>query len=376
MTEREALIALNCIPGIGAMTVRRAIERLGSAAAAFACSEEALLSVPGVGPERARLICSDDGTSAARELGIAKSCGARLVTWDDPEYPALLKTIADPPLVLYVAGSLAGASAPAVAIVGTRHASIYGRQVARQFAAGLAAAGYTVVSGLAEGIDTEAHRGALEAKGKTFAVLGGALDKLYPKSNAPLARSIVTSGGAVLTEYPFGRQPDAQTFPMRNRIVSGLCRGVLAVEAPLKSGTLITVSQALEQGRTVMAVPGPVNSPSSQGTNRLLRNGAKLVTSVDDVIEELQDLFAATRQAAAEKKRDAEILAPRPILSEEERSVMQHLDVESVTTDTLVRETDLQPGRLSALLVGMQLKRLVRLLPGGFVQRFEGKKNG
>ena len=373
MTEREALIAMNLIAGLGAITVRRMAERFGSLAGVFEVSESDLLNVQGIGSDKARsfyeafkLARADD------ELERAEKKGVKLVTWVDDGYPALLKQIADPPLVLYVAGSVEALDLPSVAVVGTRRPTVYGRECARRFGFQLAGAGYTVVSGLALGIDTEAHSGAVQAKGRTAAVLGGALDCLFPKENTGLARTLVELGGAVVSEYPFGRQPDRQTFPMRNRIVSGLCKGVLVVEAPYNSGTLITVNQALDQNRSVMAVPGRIDSPASQGCHKLLREGARLVTNVEDVIEELQDLMAGMqRQPGKMEKAGPQAAKKRPesILSPEERAVMAQVGIEGLPVDDLVRGSGLDAGKVSALLVGLQIKRLVRLLPGGLVAR-------
>ena len=208
----------------------------------------------------------------------------------------------------------------------------------------------------------------------TVAVLGGALDCLFPKENAGLARSLIECGGAVVSEYPFGRQPDRQTFPMRNRIVSGLCKGVLVVEAPLNSGTMITVGQALDQNRNVMAVPGRIDSPASQGCHKLLREGARLVTHADEVIEELQDLMAGMRRASetppAEPVRPVPVeRPPESVLTPEERAVLAQLGVDGVPVDEVVRASGLDAGRVNALLVGLQIKRQVRVLPGGRVAR-------
>ncbi len=371
MTEREALIAMNRVQGLGAITVKRMLERFGSLSNVFACSEKDLLGVPGVGIEKARLFSEQLKQARVEdELEVASRKGVKLVTWVDDGYPPLLKQIADPPLVLYVAGSVEVLSRPAVAVVGTRHPTVYGRETARRFGYQLAAAGYTVVSGLAVGIDAEAHLGALQAKGRTVAVLGGALDCLFPKENQQLARDIVQKTGAVVSEYPFGRQPDRQTFPMRNRIVSGLCKAVLVVEAPPNSGTLITVDQALDQNRTVMAIPGRIDSPASQGCHALLRNGARLVTTADEVIEEMQDLMTGARRGgAARPDAGQEAARPDAALSPDERRVMALLEPEGTAVDALVRGSGLDAGSVNALLVGLQIKRLVRLLPGGLVAR-------
>ncbi|MDR2849360.1 MAG: DNA-processing protein DprA [Verrucomicrobiota bacterium] len=362
---------MNRVPGLGAVTVKRMAERFGSLGGIPEASEGDLAGVPGLGPERAQRFCAEfRRLRADDELARAEKKGVKLVTWVDEGYPALLRQIADPPLVLYVAGAVEALDRPAVAVIGTRRATVYGRECARRFGYQLASAGYTVVSGLALGIDTEAHTGAVQAKGRTVAVLGGALDCLFPKENAGLARSIIDAGGAVVCDYPFGRQPDAQTFPMRNRIVSGLSKGVLVVESPLKSGTLITVGQALDQGRSVMAVPGRIDSPASQGSHKLIREGARLVTTVDDVIEEVQDLMAGMRRTpGCADGAPAETERPETVLTPDERAVMACVGNEAVPVDEVVRGSGLAAGQVSALLVGLQIKRLVRLLPGGQISR-------
>jgi len=376
VTERDALIAMNRVTGLGAITARRMAERFGSLAAVLEASESDLQSVAGIGPDKAHQFWSDLRRARADdELARADKKGIKLVTWVDPGYPVLLKQIADPPLVLYVAGSVAALDRPAVAIIGTRRPTVYGRECARRFGFQLASAGYTVASGLAMGIDTEAHTGAVQAKGVSVAVLGGALDCLFPKENAGLARSMIECGGAVISEYPFGRQPDRQTFPMRNRIVSGLSKGVLVVEAPLNSGTMITVGQALDQNRSVMAVPGRIDSPASQGCHKLLREGARLVTCADEVIEELQDLMAGLRRAPETRPAEPVRTAnppqrpPESVLTPDERAVLAQLGVDGVPVDEVVRASGLDAGRVNALLVGLQIKRQVRILPGGRVAR-------
>jgi DNA processing protein len=376
VTEREALIAFNRVQGLGPVTARQIIEALGSLVAVFETSAERLMEIPGIGSERALLLTRElKEVSAEEELERASKTGVKIITWDDEGYPALLKEIADPPLVLYVAGEVAVLDTPAIALVGTRHPSMYGRETARRFAYQLAGAGYTITSGLAEGVDTEAHAGALKAKGRTIAVLGGALDCLYPKSNTTLAREIATQGGAVVSEYPFGRQPDRQTFPMRNRIVSGLSKGVLVVEAPMNSGTLITARQGMEQNRSVMAIPGRIDSAASQGCHALLKQGARLVTSPEEVIEEVQDLFvgkSARISAGLAKPLKKAVLKeerPAPVLMAEERSVMANIEEGGTLIDVIIRKTELPAGRVNALLVSLQIKRLVKLMPGGSVMR-------
>ncbi len=368
MTDREAYIALNQVAGLGAITVKRMIETFGSATAIFRASERELLRVTGVGPERAQSFRRELAqVSADGELTRAAGCQVQLVTWADAAYPVILRAIADPPLVLYVAGSVEALAGPAVAVIGTRHPTVYGREIAQQLGFLLAKAGYLIVSGLALGIDTQAHRGALQAGGRTAGVIGGALDRLYPRENEELAREMAAQGGAVLCEYPFGRQPDRQTFPMRNRIVSGLAKGVVVVEAPLRSGTLITVDQALDQGRAVMAVPGRADSPASAGCHRLIRSGARLVTSADEVLEELQELFPAGRAGSAPTATVAD--ARPPPASPEERKLLEYVGKEPVHIDTVIGESGLPAGTVNALVVGLQIQRRVKLLPGGMVQR-------
>jgi DNA processing protein len=369
VTDREAFIALNQVAGLGAITVKRMIESFGSATAIFRASERDLLRVPGIGTERALAFRRElEQVAADGEIARAAERQVQLVTWADSAYPAMLRAIADPPLVLYVTGDVAALAGPSVAVIGTRRPTPYGRELAQQLAFMLAKAGYVIVSGLALGIDTQAHRGALQAAGRTVGVIGGALDCLYPRENAELAQTMAAQDGAVLCEYPFGRQPDRQTFPMRNRIVSGLAKGVVVVEAPLRSGTLITVDQALDQGRAVMAVPGRADSLASAGCHRLIRSGARLVTSADEVIEELQELLPVVTHRAGTPPPAVGATRPPPV-SPEERKLLEHVGTEPVHMDTLIYESGLPAGTVNALVVGLQIQRRVKLLPGGLVQR-------
>lgn len=369
MTERQALIALNLVTGIGAVTVRKLSACFGSVAAILEATAEDLLQVPDVSIGKIRAAQFAEAFRRVRpdlEEERADKFHVRLVTWNDPDYPKALLKIYDPSLVLYVSGDIQACNATCVAMVGTRNPTMYGRETAFRFGYQLAAAGYTVVSGMARGIDTESHRGAVRAKGRTVAVLGGALDRFYPVENKKLAHQVVDQGGAVLSEYPFGREPDRQTFPMRNRIVSGLSAGVLVVEAARASGTLITVNQALEQGRSVMAIPGRIDSPTSQGCHRLIRDGARLITSMDDIEEELQMMPGLVTPKIGLKSHDAgKPLAPA--LSKDESLLMEALGKEERTIDEVVERAGLDAGRVNGLLVGLQIKRLLKILPGGRV---------
>lgn len=371
MTERQALIALNLVTGIGAVTVRKLAAHFGSTAAILEATADDLLQVSGAAIGKCKAVQFAEAFRRVRpdeEEEKAEKLNVRLVTWDEPDYPRALRKIYDPSLVLYVSGDIHACDATCVAMIGTRNPTVYGRETAYRFGYQLAAAGYTVVSGMARGIDTESHRGAVQAKGRTVAVLGGALDRFYPTENRKLARQVVELGGAVISEYPFGREPDRQTFPMRNRIVSGLSAGVLVVEASSVSGTLITVNQALEQGRSVMAIPGRIDSPTSQGCHRLLRDGARLVASLDDIEEELETMPGlVTQPDLLGKARGKEARPAAPSLSEDEERLLSALGNEERTIDEIVERAGLDAGRVNGLLVALQIKRRLKILPGGRV---------
>ena len=374
MTDREACIAFNLMPNVGAVAVRRLATMHGGIAAAWEAQENPL-DWQGNPPRW------------EREFERAGRMKVSLVTLVDDDYPPLLKEIASPPLALYVAGNPAALSSMGVAIVGTRNPSLYGEDTARKFAVGLAHAGWAVFSGLAMGIDAAAHRGALLANGVTVGLLGGALDRFYPKENTRLAREIVDSGGAVASEFPFGRSPDSQTFPQRNRIVSGLSRGVVAVEAPRQSGTLITCRLAGEQGRAVMAVPGRIDSRNSMGCLHLIREGAQLVTSVDDILEELTPLgrempvTGATPRTQASLRREKKAQRAKNVtgrtnppseppvaaMSLEESIVLRAVPDGGTAIDAVVRDSGLPAGKVNSLLVQLRLKRRIRFLPGNRV---------
>ena len=295
MDDRSALIALNMMEQVGPVTAGLLSGALGSYSGIFEASADSMLAVEGVGRRKVEAIMSQrDRVEWSREEGLAAAAGIRIITCLDEEYPDILRHIHDPPLALYIRGDFESGDENSVAVVGTRRPTHYGREVAESFSFSLTKAGTTVVSGLAAGIDTCAHRGALKAGGRTIAVMGGGFDHIYPASNVSLCDGIAEAG-AVVTELPLSKRPDKSTFPMRNRIVSGISRGVVVVEAGCKSGALITASEALDHGRQVFAVPGRIDSPRSFGTNTLIRDGAKLVCSVDDILEEFGDMFRAQR---------------------------------------------------------------------------------
>jgi DNA processing protein len=283
------------------------------------------------------------------EVDRLEKLNVMLLTWDSPDYPALLKTIPDPPITLYVRGSLAVTDDWAVAVVGTRKATSYGQEVAHILAKGLVENGITVVSGLAQGIDTAAHAAALEHQGRTLAILGCGVDVVYPSANAKLSQRIMASG-ALISEYPLGTKPEAMNFPRRNRIISGLSLGVVVVEGAVKSGAAITANCALEQGREVFAVPGPIFRSSSAGPNLLIQKGAKLVTQVQDILEEL-NLSMVPQQT------EARSLIPE---NQTEALLLQQLTSDPMHIDDLGRATHLPAAEVSSTLVMMELKGMVR----------------
>ncbi len=368
MNARSAYIALNMIEGLGPVRVRALVRTLGAPEAVFTAGRDDLLRAEGVGRQLADTILEQrEQIDPDAEEQRAQRLGARIVACCDPDYPAPLKDIHDPPLALYVMGALAPQDRHAIALVGTRHASHYGLATADRLGYQLAKVGFTVISGLARGIDTAAHRGALKGGGRTLAVLGGALDQLYPPENRELAAAI-TAQGAVISEYTLGRPPDRTTFPYRNRVVSGLSMGVVVVEAAPGSGALMTADQALEQGRSVFAVPGRVDAAGARGPHRLIKNGARLVEDVDDIVQEFEFLIPP------EKKAGARALDSRPqtVLSDAEQQIVRALWEGPLDVDALCRRTALDIPRISSMLVGLEMKRIVRMLPGRTVALAEG----
>ena len=362
MTEREAYIALNMMEKVGPVGVRAMAGSLGSVADILEASQASLMDAKGVGVELADAILRQrEQVDPVAEQERADSLGARLITPVDEEYPRPLLEIHDPPLALYVRGSFCNRDRHSVAVVGTRRPTHYGRETAERLSRELARAGLTIVSGLAEGIDTCAHRGALQGEGRTLAVLGSPLDPIYPRSNIALADE-VAARGAVISELPFGRKPDKTTFPMRNRVVSGLSMGVLVVEAGLRSGALITVKQATDQGRTVFAVPGRIDSHASQGCLSLLKDGVVLVTRAEDILNEFDLLLPPSKRAASEAALS------RPSLSEDEGTLVKTLEDGEQDVDSLIRASGLRTASVNSLLIGLEMKKWVRMLPGRRVE--------
>jgi DNA processing protein len=365
-TSAELMLALT--PGIGPRLRKSLLGHFGSAAAVMSAVASDLRAVPGIGQKLSRSI-----VTARQDLGLdstLRDCqqnGVTIVTEPDPNYPSAVRHIPDPPGVLFVRGEIKPSDGIAVAIVGTRHATQYGLVQAERLAAGLARCGYTIVSGLARGIDAAAHRGAIKAGGRTLAVLGSGVLNIYPPENESLANEIVARG-ALISENPPRSPPLSGAFPQRNRIVTGLSLGVIVVEAADRSGALISARHAMEQDRIVFAVPGRVDSRMSRGCHRLIRDGAKLVETVDDVLEELGPLATPTPVAGDENATP--IRHPGELnLNEPEKAVLAAIDDEPISIDNVIVATKLPvPNVLSTLSV-LEMRRLVRRLGGNRVMR-------
>jgi DNA processing protein len=359
--ERD-LIALHLVTGIGPRLTSALLDRFGSASAILKASVHDLLEVPYLGPKVAESL-----QRALANPDVAKECAeivkhnVQLHVLGRPSYPANLATIDDLPHLLFVKGTLETRDEKAIAIVGSRACTTYGRRLAERIGADLARAGWTVVSGLARGIDGCAHRGALQAKGRTLAVLAGGLSKIYPPEHADLAEEVAGSG-ALITESCMRMEPMATLFPARNRIISGLSRAVVVIEAAEKSGALITARLAAEQGREVFAVPGPVDSAASAGTHQLLRKGAKLVRHADDILEDLQSLPGLVE--------DKTIAAQLPHGLDDVQQKIWDALAERRNVEQLTEQLALPISELTRQLMTLELKRVVRRLPGNWYERF------
>ena len=366
MTEAEALIALNQLPLTGPVKVRRLLEGFGNAVNTLKQSYPSLQRIQGIGPEAAKLISEwQDYTDPAEELRLAKERNIQILTQEDEAYPLALRDAYDAPVVLYVWGNLLEHDLHSVGIVGSRKLTHYGREAARKFAFQLASAGLTIISGLARGIDTAAHEGAVAANGRTIGVLGSGLMQIYPPENLALAEKIADGQGAIISEFPLQTSPDRKTFPQRNRIVAHWSRALLVVECPSRSGSLITANFALEAGRQIYAVPGPIDRPTSGGCHDLIREGAILVTDGSQILEDFSHLKFST------PKNDE----PRPIenfidLGPDENAVLKALSGSDQAIDEIVEKTKLSPHQVSVILMKMELRNLVASLPG---QRFTRK---
>jgi len=365
MDERRALIALTLVPALVPHVVKRLLEACGSAVEIWRAADTRLRAIPGMSPAALTALLAARPHIAVlveETLTYARQQAIAIITLQDAAYPSRLKTIHDPPPALYVRGTLVPEDDLALAIVGAREATPYGVEVAERFAADLAAAGVTVVSGLARGIDTAAHRGALRVGGRTIAVVGSGLAHRYPRDHARCAEEIAQAG-AVISEFPLSAPPRPAHFPQRNRLISGLSLGVLIVEAGARSGALITASCAAEQGREVFAVPGKITSALSEGTHALLKDGARLVTGVGDICEELHLSFAPVRGVT---------LPTRAALAADAQRVLALLSDEPLHVDAIAAASGFAPGALASLVLQLELQSLVRQWPGQRYTKSQG----
>ncbi len=364
-------IALNMTPGVGPRAATMLLERFGSADAVFHARRTELESLR-LKPETIdSIIKREFHDRAASELERVKELGGDILILDDGSYPALLREIDDPPPVLYVRGDWHSCfDQPCIGVIGSRKCSTYGENASEMLSRDLASRGITIVSGLARGIDTAGHRGAIRGQGKTVAVMGTGLDSIYPKENNGLVREIIAAGGCVVTQFPLGTPPIPENFPYRNRIISGLSHGVVIVEASERSGSLITARLAMEQNREVMAVPGNITSRNSFGTNYLIKTGAKLVQQWQDIVAEMPSEIAATilppkidEQKAEDTQRQPELVPAD--MTDNERKVWDALTAdESTHIDVLLEASGLSFGDLNSALVALDIRDLIRVLPG------------
>jgi DNA processing protein len=361
MDAREAFVALNLIDHVGPVRVRQLLETFGEPGAILSANKSQLVRVPGIGEDTAEAIARWESTiDLATELRRIKEFGCHVLVQQDEAYPDLLRHIYDPPIVLYVKGELTTKDKNAVAMVGSRLTTHYGLEVARKLAYQLAYVGVTVVSGGARGIDTAAHQGALTAKGRTVAVLGTGINLVVPPENANLYERIAANG-AVITQFPFNRNGDRQTFPIRNRIVAGMTLGTVVVEANSTSGALITANMAVEYGRQLFAVPGRIDSPRSKGCHDLIKKGAKLCESAEDVLTEFEYLFPASNRPRSSGETPT---LPALELSPAEQAVYDAMGAEESNIDEIIRRSGLASSAVSVALLSLEMKRVIRQMPG------------
>ncbi len=362
--------------GVGPTTFARLLKHFGSVDRALGASASELAKVDGIGFKTAEQITrTRNKFNAAAELELAGKLGVWLITLTDRRYPPVLRKIYDPPPVLYIKGSLTASDNLCISIVGSRRCSLYGREQASRFAHLLSSAGFTICSGMARGIDSAAHQGALSAGGRTIAVQGCGLANIFPPENEKLFE-LITESGACISELPLRYEPLSENFPPRNRIIAGLALATIVVEAGSYSGALITAKAALDYNREVMAIPGKIDSPLSKGTNQLLKQGARLIDSVDDVTEalgyigeQLQSHTSAAAEKAAEEIEKPLFDVSRLKLTDNERKIYDCLDKEPVHIEQIIAETELAPGHVNAALISLRLKGLIKQLPGSYFVR-------
>ncbi|MCX6983827.1 MAG: DNA-processing protein DprA [Lentisphaerae bacterium] len=376
MTDREAYVILNMISGIGPARVKSLCGHFGSVSSILQASPVELKSVQGIGSALAEAISSwKPDLNHESEMKLAERAGVEIITLADNEYPSVLKEVHDAPLCLYVRGQMPSDNDFMLGVVGSRRITNYGRSMSEHLSRAAAYAGWTVVSGLAYGTDAVAHKAVVDAGGRTVAVLGGGLARIFPQDHVPLAKSIIESGGTVISEFPMEFAPNRRSFPMRNRIISGLSKGVLVIEAGTTSGALITAKFALDQGRLVFAVPGQADNPQARGCNSLIKQGAKLTESFDDIMEEFEFFPEFSRPANYKVVDDHDVTNEREEpglkLTEDEGRIIGLLKNGEANADSLVVETGMSAGKLLSLLMKMEMKKLISQLPG---KRFSLRK--
>jgi len=359
-------LALSLTPGVGSILIKRLLDRFNTPEAVFQAPKKELLKIEGLGEKVAEAVRNGPFEKGVeKELRSLKEVGGTILTLRDEAYPKRLKDIYDPPALLYVRGELKKEDELAVSIVGSRKTSPYGRMVTEKISRDLTRQGVTIVSGMARGIDAVAHWGALSEGGRTIAVLGCGVDVIYPSENRNLFTKIIDQG-AILSEFPMGSPPEGGHFPKRNRIISGLSMGVVVVQASEKSGSLITAGYALEQGREVFAVPGNVGMEGSRGTNQLIKEGAKMVESSKDILEEILPQWKSEEDASQKDE------SPKRNLTIEEEVLYEILGETPLHIDAIIRESQLDPGRVSSLLLNLEFKGLIFQWPGKcFTKKYE-----
>lgn len=361
MDPKEALIALNMVDHVGPVRLRQLLAHFGDAPSILRASRSQLLRVNGIGEDTAEAIAGwEKAVDLGAELRRIEQFGCRILTESEPEYPPLLREIYDPPIVLYVKGSLKPQDRNAVAIVGSRQTTSYGTEVGRKLGYQLGYIGVLVVSGGARGIDTAAHQGALNARGRTVVVLGTGINIVFPPENAELFERVIANG-ALITQFPFNRQADKQSFPIRNRIVAGMSLGTVVVEANLTSGALITAKFAADYGRQVFAVPGRIDSPRSKGCHDLIKEGAKLCEGAEDILCEFEYLFPPSNRPPSPAETGT---LPALALSENEARVLAVLTREESSIDEVIRRSGLPTSAVSVALLSLEMKKIVQQLPG------------
>lgn len=359
------LLALLYIPTVGPITTKLLLENFPNLQDLFLASSKTLASI-GLVPTAVEQIKNPPWDKVNQNLAWAEKDHRHIISILDENYPPLLKEIAAPPIILFVEGNIQALSSTQLAIVGSRNPTPSGGETAYLFATELAQAGLTITSGLAIGIDSKSHQGAMDAKKLTLAVMGTGLDIIYPRSNVNLAKNIIANGGLLLSEFPIGTQPEAKNFPQRNRIISSLSLGTLVVEATLRSGSLITARYALEQGREVFAIPGSIHNPCARGCHALIRQGAKLVETINDILEELNITPAPTKINVSLTPNSIKI---KNNLDLKQQKLLECVDFEMTPVDLLIKRSGFTVQEVAATLLSLELLDLVNAVPGGYCKK-------